>query len=225
MNQVYFTMAEGIGTGTGQKFISGNELSFSQFNGMNAEEFDTLVDLAGDSIGNEINFNYASHRAGVAGLRACRFGGSATNNHCDFRFLNSSANFNVVDDANTATDTPNIISGFIGSDTGTASASTSGATFYRDIKGYGTLDTNLAPNGAFGRFDTFGQLRVNGTTTTSVLNVLAPATATSTAYIYSKTAGKGGQIILEDTDGAGCTGVTALNGVLTAATVTCPTEI
>ena len=59
-----------------------------------------------------------------------------------------------------------------------------------------------------------------GTTTIS-----GASAASSTPYIYSTAASKGGSIILEDTDGAGCTEVSALNGVLTAATVTCPTEI
>lgn len=46
--------------------------------------------------------------------------------------------------------------------------------------------------------------------------------STSTLYMTNSTASAGATIILEDTDGAGCTGITALNGILTAATVACP---
>jgi hypothetical protein len=48
------------------------------------------------------------------------------------------------------------------------------------------------------------------------------STATSTLYMTSDSAGKGGRIILEDSDGAGCTQITALNGTLSASIVTCP---
>lgn len=50
-------------------------------------------------------------------------------------------------------------------------------------------------------------------------------TATSTAYIYSKTAAFGGQIIMEDEPGGACTQITTLAGVVRAKVVTCPTEI
>lgn len=45
---------------------------------------------------------------------------------------------------------------------------------------------------------------------------------TTDVQIVSSGAGLGGRIILEDTDGAGCTAITAFNGVLTAAIVACP---
>ena len=48
------------------------------------------------------------------------------------------------------------------------------------------------------------------------------ASATTDLYIESGGAGLGGRIILEDTDGAGCTALTTLNGVLTAAIIACP---
>ena len=50
-------------------------------------------------------------------------------------------------------------------------------------------------------------------------------TATTSVTISTKASAKGGRIILEDIDGAGCSEVTALNGVLTAKTITCPTGI
>lgn len=61
-----------------------------------------------------------------------------------------------------------------------------------------------------------------GTTSPATLLDVYNATATSSTYIYSGGAGLGGRLILEDTDGAGCTEVTALNGVLSAAIVACP---
>ncbi len=69
--------------------------------------------------------------------------------------------------------------------------------------------------------DGTGQVGV-GTTTPDALFHVYNATATSTAYIESGGAGLGGQIILEDDDGAGCTKITALNGALTAAIISCP---
>lgn len=69
-------------------------------------------------------------------------------------------------------------------------------------------------------------LGVAGTTTMETLNIDDPDhTGTSTVYIYSNddSAPFGGEIILEDSDGAGCTTVYALNGVATWETVTCPT--
>ena len=68
-------------------------------------------------------------------------------------------------------------------------------------------------------------LGVGGTTTTETLNVDDPDhTGTSTIYIYSDTAGFGGEIILEDDDGAGCTSITVLNGTISGITVTCPAD-
>jgi len=50
-------------------------------------------------------------------------------------------------------------------------------------------------------------------------------TASSTVYIYDASdSSVGGQIILEDTDGAGCTVLSAINGVLVADTIACPAE-
>lgn len=69
-----------------------------------------------------------------------------------------------------------------------------------------------------------GSATTTGTSTVQTMIVKGSTSATSTAYIYSTTAGLGGQFILEDSDAAGCTQVTALNGVLSAATVSCPQE-
>src|SRR3989344_5743574 len=48
---------------------------------------------------------------------------------------------------------------------------------------------------------------------------------TTTAAFSAAAASKGARLILEDHDGAGCTEVVALNGVLTAKIATCPTGI
>ncbi len=47
-------------------------------------------------------------------------------------------------------------------------------------------------------------------------------TGTTTAYLKAVASSKGGRLILEDSDGAGCSELYALNGSLTTATVTCP---
>lgn len=69
-----------------------------------------------------------------------------------------------------------------------------------------------------------GQIFNNSTTTTQGLLVIAPTSATSTAYIYSKTAGFGGSIIVEDEGGGACTSITTKTGVVKAQVITCPTE-
>ena len=59
---------------------------------------------------------------------------------------------------------------------------------------------------------------------TSTIMSTEPATSTI-LYVGSYSASLGGQIFIEDRDGAGCTAITALNGVLTAYTPSvCPTE-
>lgn len=64
---------------------------------------------------------------------------------------------------------------------------------------------------------------VAGTSTVETLNIDSSThTGTSTQYIYSETSGSGGAIILEDSDGAGCSEIGVLNGVVWAQTVTCP---
>ena len=56
---------------------------------------------------------------------------------------------------------------------------------------------------------------------------LAGSVATTTLTISSASTSPavGGQIIVEDTDGAGCTAIYALNGTVIGETVTCPTGI
>jgi hypothetical protein len=61
-----------------------------------------------------------------------------------------------------------------------------------------------------------------GMGTTTPKKLLHLDSSSTTLYMTNSTASKGATIILEDTDGAGCTGITALNGVLTAAIVACP---
>ena len=61
-----------------------------------------------------------------------------------------------------------------------------------------------------------GTLRV---ATTTVSN-----NTSSTLYIRSRVDGTGGRIYLVDVDGAGCTVVSAINGVLHAAIENCPLD-
>lgn len=68
---------------------------------------------------------------------------------------------------------------------------------------------------------TSGEVSIGTTTPASRLHIYDPS-ATSTAFINSEGAGFGGEIILEDSDGAGCTSIAALNGVLDVQSVACP---
>ncbi len=70
------------------------------------------------------------------------------------------------------------------------------------------------------RIDKDGNVGI-GTAAPATLVQLTGA-STPTLYIESTTATNGGRLILEDTDGAGCSGATVLNGVVTWATVACP---
>ena len=76
--------------------------------------------------------------------------------------------------------------------------------------------------GSFNRFviDSAGNVGIGESTPTAELHITWASTPS--LFIESTTATDGGQFILEDTDGAGCTGITALNGVLTATTIACP---
>jgi len=64
-----------------------------------------------------------------------------------------------------------------------------------------------------------------GTTTPKDIFHVENQTGTSTEIISTKAANKGGRIILEDHDGAGCSEIAVLNGTLATKTVTCPTGI
>lgn len=105
------------------------------------------------------------------------------------------------------------------------------------VTGAATLSSTLAVTGAttlsasttVGTATLFAGDDLNrvgvGTTSPRDLFQVENQTATTTAVISTGAAAKGGVLILEDVDGAGCTEVSALNGVLAAKTVTCPTGI
>jgi hypothetical protein len=61
-----------------------------------------------------------------------------------------------------------------------------------------------------------------GTTSPSTKLDVFNSSATSSVYIYSGGTNLGGRLILEDFDGAGCTELSSLDGVLTAKEITCP---
>jgi len=89
-----------------------------------------------------------------------------------------------------------------------------------------SASSTIGDGTATGGLTIFGPATTTATTTTTGLNVLGSTNnGTSTAYIYSKTAGFGGRVILEDSDAAGCTEIYALNGTLTSAIIACPPEI
>lgn len=90
--------------------------------------------------------------------------------------------------------------------------------FLRNINGNLYLGTST-PNTNASTTKFIVKIGSNGTTT-----IQGPLSATSSSYYYSSGSGKGGSVILEDSDGAGCTEVMALNGILSAITVTCPSE-
>jgi hypothetical protein len=64
---------------------------------------------------------------------------------------------------------------------------------------------------------------VAGTTTVQTLNIDNPNhTGTTTIYAYSTTALFGGEIILEDANGNGCTSITTSAGTLISKIISCP---
>gem|GEM_PF-3325778 len=64
-----------------------------------------------------------------------------------------------------------------------------------------------------------------GTTTPLDLFQVENSSATTTVIVSSGASAKGGRIIIEDADGAGCSELTTINGSVAAKTVTCPTGI
>ncbi len=69
------------------------------------------------------------------------------------------------------------------------------------------------------KFD--GGVAINTSTVVTDFDLHDPS-ATTTMQITSGGAGLGGRMVVEDVDGAGCTEITALNGAVSAKTITCP---
>ncbi|MFQ5641322.1 MAG: hypothetical protein ACE5IR_25365 [bacterium] len=84
-----------------------------------------------------------------------------------------------------------------------------------------TFESEATGTGTIRPFAFMGASLGIGETAPATLVQLTGA-STPTLYIESTTASDGGRFILEDTDGAGCSQATVLNGVVTWATVTCP---
>jgi len=105
------------------------------------------------------------------------------------------------------------------------------------VTGASTLSSTLAVTGAttlsasttVGTATLFAGDDMNrvgvGTTTPLDLFHVENQTATTSIVVSTGAANLGGRIILEDSDGAGCSEISALNGTLTAATITCPSGI
>ena len=104
----------------------------------------------------------------------------------------------------------------VGGSLGVGTTSPYGKFGVQGIAGNGQPIFDVASSSAQSYF------RVLSTGTTTVMG---PLSATSTTYIYSTAASKGGSIIFEDSDGAGCTEVSYKNAVADVKTVICPTEI
>lgn len=84
-----------------------------------------------------------------------------------------------------------------------------------------TADNQLNIGDAiYGNLST-GNIGIGTTTPATKLEVHA-ATGTTTVSVISEAASTGSRIILEDSDGAGCTEIYALDGILISATVACP---
>ena len=79
---------------------------------------------------------------------------------------------------------------------------------------YGEFDNNLLSFNA----------KIGVGTSTPATKLEVHDTATSTVSVISETAGSGGRIILEDSDGAGCSEIYILDGVISSATVACPSN-
>lgn len=187
VNQVKFDMVEGIANSTGATFIKAMPLVWSSFNNLNAEQFDTMVDTVTgyNSISNDYNFNYLTPRAAV-GLTLFKLASGAQANKINVKDSNNPQSITIVSDANANDTARNLFSGYIGQDGGTGSVTNTGGTLMiRDIFGYGTLDTTLAPGGFTGVFDIAGQLRL--------LNGIADGCLrTTSGLVDSTTCGSGG---------------------------------
>lgn len=188
VNQVHFTQFDAIADGTGATYVKAQPLLWSTFDDMGVEQFDTFVDSGNgfDSIGNTFNFKYMTPRS-TAGLTMFKMVAGAQGNDFSFGDLNSEQSIVVINDANGNSGDPNMISGYIGQDVGTASVVNSGGTLVvRDIKGYGTMDTTLEPGGVAMPFGVPGWLGI-GTSSpgtqlsigaTNGLNITSTGTST-----------------------------------------------
>ena len=90
------------------------------------------------------------------------------------------------------------------------------------VTGVTTLTTDLVVDTNTLVADASANMVGIGTTTPANQLSVHAATGTSTISIIAQTAGSGGRIILEDTDGAGCSEISLLNGTVISASITCP---
>lgn len=161
MNQMNFSMCEGIASGTGCTGIyvggTGDTPGTSNHNrwwGINLEQFDTLINVESGT-GNVFELNYVCLQDGAPGLTAFAFGENAWNNNVrHVAEWQVSASSVLVADGNTVQpQEPNIIERVkILADAGTVTATRNpaGTTILRDIvgEGPGNITAVLRPPGA-----------------------------------------------------------------------------
>lgn len=109
MNQMLFSMCEAIGGGTGQVGIQflGNGAAHTRWNGLNMEQFDTILDIQGGN-SNEFEFNYIVTRdaASTTYFKTSSF--AFNNKVLKCGFLDTYAQTaTIVNDANTNASLPN----------------------------------------------------------------------------------------------------------------------
>lgn len=90
------------------------------------------------------------------------------------------------------------------------------------VTGVATLTTNLVVDTNTLLVDASNNRVGVGTSTPANQLEVHAATGTTTISVIAEAASTGARIIIEDSDGAGCTEIYALNGTLTSVTVACP---
>ena len=129
------------------------------------------------------------------------------------------ASNNVIFSINNTTGTEKGYCGVIGTASHFVSGGIIGDTFLRAqqdlhlLAGTNGIDQMILKSG--------GNVGIGTTDPDTPLHVY-DASATTTLYIESGGAGLGGRIIMEDSDGAGCSQLTVLNGVISSEVIACP---
>ena len=108
------------------------------------------------------------------------------------------------------------------STTGTFGAAATTLSSTLAVTGVSTLTDDLVVDTDTLFVDNSADMVGIGTSTPATVLEVHAGTGSSTISVLSETDSVGGSIILEDTDGAGCSEISVLNGVISIASVTCP---